>query len=198
MDAVSTTCNYMYPLSSNIKYWLRQPKDLGLALRTNMDGEEYVGLKTCGYAPNCFSSTMTDDPEHVIPSFVWPERLTQQQAFAELKDVLALYPPGQNGVDGGGFKLQKMDAEKGYVYIQYQSLKNGYIDDFELATLPESTDRSVQVRSSSRIGYLDYGVNAKRINWIAKALRERGWDAVGVDYNVHRRYAIENEVDVKK
>ena len=162
-----------------------QPKDLGLAMRTDIEGEEYLGLKTCGYAPNCFSSTMVDDKEHSIPPFVWPANLDQQQAFSQLQEVLQSYPPGQNGVDGGGFQIQKIDGNKGYAYVQYQALKNGYIDDVEFACLPDDNKRSLQVRSSSRIGYLDYGVNAKRINWIAKSLRENGWDTVGVAFKDH-------------
>ena len=36
----------------------------------------------------------------------------------------------------GGFQIQNLDAEKGYVYVQFESLKRGYIDDVEfLVTL---------------------------------------------------------------
>ena len=86
------------------------------------------------------------------------------------------------------------DANKGYIYTQFQSLKNGYIDDMELVFVDGMGDRAVQVRSSSRIGYLDYGFNAKRLNYIAKTLREKGWDAKGVDYDTHVNYAIQNEL----
>ena len=51
----------------------------------------------------------------------------------------------------------------------------------------------VQVRSSSRVGYLDFGVNAKRLNYLAKALREKGWNAEGVDLlKTHVDYATQN------
>ena len=63
------------------------------------------------------------------------------------------------------------------MYVQFESLKNGYIDDLELAAIPEIGGGAVQVRSSSRVGYLDFGVNAKRLNYIAQQLRSRGWDA---------------------
>ena len=42
--------------------------------------------------------------------------------------------------------------------LQFESGKRGYIDDFELALVQPG---KVLVRSSSRIGYLDFGVNAK-------------------------------------
>ena len=164
--------------------------------RTSLEGDDYIGLKTCGAAPNCFSSTisMDEDPDHSIPAFVWPKDLNQQQAFEQLQQVLQSYPPGQSGVDGGGFQIQKFDPQKGYIYVQFEALKNGYIDDVEFAFIDGYGDRNVQVRSSSRIGYLDFGVNAKRLNWIAKALRDKGWDAVGVGFDTHRGYAIENQI----
>ena len=176
-----------------------QPQDLGVSTRTNLEGDEYLGLKPCGAAPNCFCSTMDDDPDHKIPSWKWPRSSStidydRKRAFDDLQAVIQAYPPGQNGVDGGGFEVKKLDASKGYMYVQFESLKNGYIDDLELAVIPE-IGGAVQVRSSSRVGYLDYGVNAKRLNYIAQQLRNRGWDAEGVDLvRAHRGYAMENQL----
>jgi uncharacterized protein (DUF1499 family) len=194
-----------------------QPKDLGVATRISLAGDEYLGLKPCGAAPNCFCSTMSveEDPDHSIPAWTWPEtlsvsissdnstgvsdsKLTMMAAFEQLYQVLQSYPPGQGGVDGGGCQLQKYDASAGYIYIIYEALKNGYYDDVEFAYIrptngKDSSSRQIQVRSSSRVGYLDFGVNAKRLNWIAKELRKKGWDAPGVDYATHRVYALENQ-----
>ena len=40
------------------------------------------------------------------------------------------------GPTSGGFQIQNLDAEKGYIYVQFESLKRGYIDDVEfLVTL---------------------------------------------------------------
>lgn len=170
-----------------------QPKDLNLLpTRKTMEGDTYVGLKQCGAAPNCFSSTdlLEEDPEHVIPSWKWnPASIkTKEEAFQQLYDVIQKYEPGQSNIDGGGFQIVEFDLSKGYIYAQFESLKNGYIDDFELAYLNDA----VQVRSSSRVGYLDFGVNAKRINYIAKRLRDLGWDAEGVDPKTHQDYVIQN------
>jgi uncharacterized protein (DUF1499 family) len=174
------------------------PNDLGVAKRTSIsldgDSTEYDGLKGCRPAPNCFSSSLPveDDPNHSIPAWVWPKELDKEQAFQNLNQVLLAYPPGQSGVDGGGFEIKTFDPKGGYIYVQFQALKNGYIDDVEFATV--GGDRTVQVRSSSRIGYLDFGVNAKRINCITKSLRSKGWDAVGVDFETHKGYSVENEL----
>ena len=195
------------------------PKDLGVGIRTDLLGgvEEYRGLKHCGTAPNCFVSTdnADDDPDHSIPSWTWPKNYGtaaaaatanddisnntntngSQQAFEQLAATITKYPPGQGNIDGGGFKIISNDPQKGYIYTQFQSLKNGYIDDVEFALIDGvAASSSVQVRSSSRIGYLDYGVNAKRLNYIAKELRAQGWDAPGVEYSSHQNYVIQNEL----
>jgi uncharacterized protein (DUF1499 family) len=171
-----------------------KPQDLGVATRTTFDGiDDYMGLKTCGVAPNCFSSTIPDDEDHSIPAWTWPKDFDQTKAFEQLKEVIESYPPGQANVDGGGFQIQSFDASKGYMYVQFEALKNGYIDDVEFAAIKELGEGKLQVRSSSRIGYLDYGVNAKRLNWIAEALRAKGWKAVGVDFATHKFYAAENQ-----
>ena len=134
-----------------------QPKDLGLSMRKNMDGDTYLGLKQCGAAPNCFCSTDLDDPDHLIPAWTWPDGISKNEAFTQLEDAIRNYEPGQKGIDGGGFNVVTIDVEKGYIYTQFESLKNGYIDDVEFALIDKYGDNKVQVRSSSRIGYLDFG-----------------------------------------
>lgn len=101
------------------------------------------------------------------------------------------YEPGQGNIDGGGFEFQQSDVENGYIYVQFEQLKGGYIDDMEFAYISSASDE-VQVRSSSRVGYLDYGVNSKRLNYIAKALRAKGWSAEGVDFTTHEDYLNQN------
>lgn len=169
-----------------------QARDLGVGKRKDMVGEEYVGLKNCGGAPNCFCSTdnAEDDPEHVIPAWKWPKSLNVNEAFAQLDSTVNDYQPGQENIDGGGFKV--VTSKPGYIYAQFEALKNGYVDDVEFATIDGL--EGVQVRSSSRLGYLDYGVNAKRLNFIAAALRKLGWEAEGVDFKKHADYADQNRV----
>ena len=73
----------------------------------------------------------------------------------ELLEIIQAYPPGQARIDKGGFSI--ITARDDYLYVQFESLKIGFIYDVEFAV----TDGEVQVRSSSRIGFLDLGVNAK-------------------------------------
>lgn len=172
-----------------------KPKNLGIGKRKDMAGEEYVGLKECGAAPNCFCSTdsIEDSPDTNIPPFKYDKSLSRQDAFQQLYEVVKAYEPGQSNIDGGGFEIKTFDPDAPYIYVQYESLKNGYVDDLEFAMINRD-DNVVQVRSASRLGYLDFGVNAKRINYLAKALREKGWDAPGVLLETHKGYAEENGV----
>jgi len=174
-----------------------KPKGLGVAMRKDMVGEEYLGLSPCGAAPNCFCSTdnIEDSPDTNIPPFKWPAKQfsSHEDAFHQLYEVVKAYEPGQANIDGGGFEVVTFDPKAGYLYVQFESLKNGFIDDLELALVSNDKDEdAIQVRSSSRLGYLDFGVNAKRINYLAKNLRSKGWDAPGVEYETHRGYAEEN------
>jgi len=44
------------------------------------------------------------------------------------------------------------------------------------------------VRSSSRVGATDFGVNAKRLNYIAAGLRKKGWRIEEITEKTHPDY----------
>ena len=181
---------------------------MGIRPRINNAGEEYLGLRSCNYAPNCFSSSipLKDDPDHSIPPWVYPKDKTLEQAMEDIYNVIQKYPPGQRNIDGGGFEIKTYDPKNGYLYVQFESLKNGYIDDFEAAYINDTTttnnnNNQIQIRSSSRVGYLDYGVNAKRIQYLTRELHNNpkyGWTSLsdddGIQASTHKRYFIENEI----
>ncbi|CAJ1395130.1 unnamed protein product [Effrenium voratum] len=144
-------------------------------------------LAGCKAAPNCFSSAAED--EHYLKPWSFPG--PPEKALADLEQVLKAYPPGQQDIDGGGFQIQKLEP-KGYIYVQFESLKKGYIDDVEFRVQPVDSESQVLVRSASRLGYLDLGVNAKRLNWISQRLRDRGWAAPKITAELFPRYASEN------
>mmetsp|Transcript_5180 Transcript_5180/g.15219 ORF Transcript_5180/g.15219 Transcript_5180/m.15219 type:complete len:288 (-) Transcript_5180:87-950(-) len=176
-----------------------QPKELGLSVRKlNKFGDTTDGpaLKECGYGPNCFSTTGDlDDPSLTTLMRPWqtPRGTSVANALADLEKVVSAYPPGQNGVDGGGFKI--MTSGDGYLYAQFESLKKGKIDDVEFAI---SKDGVVQVRSGGRIGVkADFGSNAKRLNYISAQLRERGWSASEITKDTHPYYFSMNSGKTK-
>ena len=62
---------------------------------------------------------------------------------------------------------------------RFESLKAGWLDDVEFAAAADGA--AVLVRSSSRYGSLDLGVNALRLNYVADKLRKRGWAIDAID-----------------
>jgi len=147
----------MAQYSTQTKYPGRQPV---LGLQGN--GK----LASCDYEPHCFSTS--GDESHLLKRWRPP---AGSKAMDELLETIEAYPPCQARIDGGGFKI--ITARSDYLYVQFESLKKGFIDDVEFAV----DGNQVQVRSSSRLGYLDLGVNAKRLNWISAQLRDKGWTA---------------------
>lgn len=106
-----------------------------------------------------------------------------------MTSTLSSYPQeGQAGVDLGGWALVE-DKLKSEGYARYE-FKSGignfakfynegepFVDDLELSVGPSAVD----IRSSSRVGDLDFGVNAKRLNFLAERLRSKGWSASNVE-----------------
>lgn len=152
------------------------PRNLGIAA----DGT----LRPCDDGkPHCFSSSRpaSEDDDGDLPGGEWliePFRYkdrSAETAYAELREAILEYPPGQDGIDGGGWRIIKESEQAGvrYVYVQFESLRKGYIDDVEFAV----RDGIVDMRSSSRLGFLDIGVNAKRLNWFAARLKQaNSWE----------------------
>jgi hypothetical protein len=105
-----------------------------------------------------------------------------------LKDALNAYPQeGQEGgkVDGGGWTIAEdnLDAS-GTMRVEYRSSGKGnfakffnggkpFVDDLRL----EVSGASVQIRSQSRLGDSDFGVNGKRVDYLIGLLKEKGWSA---------------------
>jgi hypothetical protein len=51
------------------------------------------------------------------------------------------------------------------------------------------------VRSASRAGFLDFAVNAKRVNWFATALGQKGWSTSTITPDNHADYFRQNGSD---
>ena len=154
--------------------------------------------------PHCFSSTPETFEDNdlfnadygatagwLVEPFKYDKPLSD--AFRDIQTAIASYVPGQRGIDGGGFKVfdQKADANSAYVYVQFESRRKGYIDDMEFAL----KDGICNVRTSSRLGYLDAGVNAKRFNWFADRLGSTaGWRTSPLLRKGHEEYFSLNGV----
>ena len=87
-------------------------------------------------------------------------------------------------VDGGGWTItsDRLD-ETGTARVEYRSSGKGFfakafnggkpfVDDLMIEV---DGSGKVQVRSQSRVGESDLGVNAKRVSFLAAELEKKGW-----------------------
>ncbi len=112
-------------------------------------------LAPCRPTPNCVSSQADlGDRTHYIEPLRFSGDATR--AWAAL------------GVAVRGMeRAQVVRADAGYLYAEFTSRLMGYVDDVEF--LLDARARLIHVRSASRLGIRDFGVNRARI----EAVRER-------------------------
>lgn len=118
-----------------------------------------------------------------------PPGTSKDTIIATLKKTLDAYPQaGQQSVDLGGWTVVD-DLSDGYGRVEFKSgignfakfLNGGkpFVDDLDF----EIADTGVvAVKSSSRVGDSDFGVNQKRLNFFAAKLREEGWNVPDPTY----------------
>lgn len=105
----------------------------------------------CGDKPNCVSTLDKRHDFTLSPFVLTPKGMHD---WAAIKQAALTLP---------GAKLA--DQATHYLHIEATSKVFRFVDDLEIA----QTGNHLDVRSASRIGYYDFGVNRKR----AEMLRER-------------------------
>jgi len=112
----------------------------------------------CPGSPNCVSSMETFGRAAIAPLDYGP--LSRDQALRRLLDVLE--------ADKSCLIVESSELENGGYYLraEYRSRLFRFVDDVEFLLVPESN--LVHVRSASRIGYSDMGVNRKRVEDIRR------------------------------
>jgi uncharacterized protein (DUF1499 family) len=120
----------------------KRPTNLGVK-----DGQ----LAPCPGTPNCVSSqTPESDSEHQIVAIAYKSPAT---ALLNLKSVIE-----------GMERTKIIDATDDYLYVEFTSGLMGFVDDVEFYL--DSGAGVLQVRSASRLGQSDLGVNRKRVEEI--------------------------------
>jgi uncharacterized protein (DUF1499 family) len=104
-------------------------------------------------APNCVSSQQPG-----TANFIEPIRYSGSRDAAHLALLKIV-----GTMEGAGI----VSASPDYVHVEFTSKVMQYVDDLELVF--PATQKLVQVRSASRIGYYDFHTNRKRV----EELRER-------------------------
>lgn len=107
------------------------------------------------WKPNCVSSTVDRDNSHFIEPIVYA--MASAKAWEKLR-VIVLASNGTKVI---------VDIP-GYLYAEFRSSIFGFVDDVEFAM--DKNARMIQVRSGSRLGIDDAGVNRTRIERIRQDL----------------------------
>ena len=111
-------------------------------------------LAPCPTKPNCVCSEFPDDAEHYIAPLDYADARAEA-AWADIQRVVR---------ELGG-EIAVADGE--YFAATFESSLFGFIDDVECRL--DAAHHRIQIRSASRVGYSDLGVNRKRVAAIARA-----------------------------
>ena len=107
-------------------------------------------LAACPESPNCVSS-QSSDPRHAIA----PLRYEGTGPTARERLLKAL---------SGMKRARIVVAEERYIRAEFTSAFFRFVDDVEF--LLDDKARTIHVRSASRVGYFDFGVNRRRVEKI--------------------------------
>ena len=101
-------------------------------------------LARCRRTPNCVSSQADPaDAEHYIAPIPF-----KGDAMAAVRRAVAALP-----------RATIIEEKQNYLYAEFRSRLLGYVDDVEFFY----DGAAIQVRSASRLGRRDFGVNRKRV-----------------------------------
>ncbi len=121
-------------------------------------GVEAGRLAPCPASPNCVSSDAPDRAHAVdplalaaAPTTAWRQAVAAVRALPRTRVV-------QEGDD--------------YLHAECRSALMGFVDDLELHLRPDAG--AIAVRSASRVGYGDLGVNRRRVENLRAELVRRG------------------------
>ena len=127
----------------------KRPTDLGY---TNSK------FKPMPRSPNAVSSTTAKDDKHYIEPLKFDG--TAEVAWKRLNEIVS----GQKGVT-------VVSTNAGYTYAEFKTPLMGYIDDVEFAL--DTNASVIHVRSASRLGESDLGLNRKRVEAIRTAFGQK-------------------------
>lgn len=108
-------------------------------------------LTPCPNTPNCVSS-QSSDPEHAIEPLPYAQ-------IADLKRVVKNME-----------RTTIIEETENYLYAEFKSKLMGFVDDVEFHK--DDINQVIHVRSASRLGKSDLGVNRKRVEAIRQQLQE--------------------------
>lgn len=132
---------------------------LGVMSRSGKQpGMQDGALLACPDTPNCVCSEYADDSRHFIEPIVL-SATGVTEGLAVLKEVVLEM--------GGTVQAEQAD----YLAATFRSALFGFVDDLEIRADPSAG--LIHVRSASRVGHGDQGVNRKRVETLKAMFMSR-------------------------
>ena len=113
-------------------------------------------LTPCPKTPNCVSS-LAEDKQHFIEPIAYQGKTAVTQR--ELLEILNSFK-----------RVRVVRLEEDYIHAEFTSSVFRFVDDVEFAF--DDVNKIIQVKSASRTGYSDLGVNRRRIEKIRELFEE--------------------------
>ncbi|WP_017300595.1 DUF1499 domain-containing protein [Nodosilinea nodulosa] len=113
-------------------------------------------LAPCPDSPNCVVSQGKPDAEHAIAPLAYSG--DPAEAMTKLTAVVKAMP-----------RTTIVESTDNYLYAEFASKLMGFVDDVEFYLDP--AESVIQVRSASRLGKSDLGVNRQRVEAIRQELQ---------------------------
>lgn len=143
----------LIPVAFTLSFFL-----LGLKSRAGQTpGLTNGRLAECSSKPNCVCSEYEQDQKHYVNAIHYSQNdadtiETLQQIIGEL-----------------GGKIQIIESN--YIAATFKSSVFGFVDDLEARL--DADNHLIHLRSASRVGYSDRGVNRKRLDDLVKRFTEK-------------------------
>lgn len=114
-------------------------------------------LRPCPPSPNCVSSSSENDDQYTQAFYFAGSSLHAWQALT--------------GIIRDMKHAEIISQTSTYLHIEFTSSIFRFVDDVEFLLDPKAL--KIEVRSASRLGHYDFGVNRKRMKKIQKRLSEQ-------------------------
>jgi uncharacterized protein (DUF1499 family) len=115
-------------------------------------------LAPCPASPNCVGSEAADAAHAVLPFNL---AVPSQEGWEAVRLSLSERP-----------RTTIVTQTDHYLHAECRSALFGFVDDLELHMRDEAS--TIEVRSASRLGYSDMGVNRRRVERLRSQLIKRG------------------------
>lgn len=119
------------------------------------DMKQNEPIHACPESPNCVSSESQDSRHAVNPMQLAGNSDTE---WADVQALISRLP-----------RVKMVTVTDLYVHATLRSRFFGFIDDLELKLNPQTN--IINIRSASRSGYYDLGVNRRRVESLRKQLK---------------------------